>query len=72
MGGDYFDYIPSRDDKVMLVIGDVCGHGIGLALSMAATCAYLRGARRLLVRMSLKFWRSQIAYWQRMSQKNIS
>jgi serine phosphatase RsbU (regulator of sigma subunit) len=43
MGGDYFDYIPILADSVGIVIGDVCGHGFGPALLMAATRAYLRG-----------------------------
>jgi serine phosphatase RsbU (regulator of sigma subunit) len=41
-GGDYFDYIPLADDGVGVAIGDVCGHGVGPALLMAATRAYLR------------------------------
>jgi serine phosphatase RsbU (regulator of sigma subunit) len=40
-GGDYFDYIPLTDNSLGLVIGDVSGHGIGAALVMAATRAYL-------------------------------
>src|SRR5207248_493669 len=41
-GGDYFDYIPTLDDGLALVIGDVCGHGFGPALMMAELRAYLR------------------------------
>ena len=41
-GGDYFDYIAHADDRLDIVIGDVSGHGIGPALLMAATRAYLR------------------------------
>jgi serine phosphatase RsbU (regulator of sigma subunit) len=41
-GGDYFDYIPTRDDGLGIVIGDVSGHGYGPALLMAQTRAYLR------------------------------
>lgn len=41
-GGDYFDYIPTQDDGLALVIGDVCGHGFGPALMMAELRAYLR------------------------------
>jgi len=40
--GDYFDYVPLADDGLDLVIGDVCGHGLGPALIMAATRSYLR------------------------------
>ena len=40
--GDYFDYVPLAEDGLGLVIGDVCGHGLGPALIMAATRSYLR------------------------------
>jgi sigma-B regulation protein RsbU (phosphoserine phosphatase) len=41
-GGDYFDYIPMLHDGLGLVVGDVAGHGMGPALLMAETRAYLR------------------------------
>jgi sigma-B regulation protein RsbU (phosphoserine phosphatase) len=41
-GGDYFDILPMLDDSVGLVVGDVTGHGVGPALLMAETRAYLR------------------------------
>ncbi len=41
-GGDYFDYLPMLHDRVGLVVGDVAGHGVGPALLMAETRAYLR------------------------------
>jgi CheY-like chemotaxis protein len=41
-GGDYFDYIPIREGCLGIVVGDVCGHGFGPAMLMAATRAYLR------------------------------
>ncbi|MCU0725339.1 MAG: SpoIIE family protein phosphatase, partial [Planctomycetes bacterium] len=40
--GDYYDFIRTADDCVSLVIGDVSGHGLGPALLMAETRAYLR------------------------------
>lgn len=41
-GGDYFDFIPVADNGLGLVVGDVTGHGIGPALLMAETRAYVR------------------------------
>lgn len=42
MGGDYFDVFPMPDGYYGMTVGDVCGHGIGSALVMAATRAYIR------------------------------
>ena len=41
-GGDYFDYIPMVNGSLGVVVGDVTGHGVGPALLMAETRAYLR------------------------------
>ncbi len=41
-GGDYFDYLPMLHDGIGIVVGDATGHGIGPALLMAETRAYLR------------------------------
>lgn len=41
-GGDYFDFVPMADNGLGLVVGDVTGHGIGPALLMAETRAYVR------------------------------
>lgn len=42
VGGDYFDYFPFPDGSLAVAIGDVTGHGVGPALLMAATRAYIR------------------------------
>lgn len=41
-GGDYFDYLPMLNDRIAVIVGDVTGHGVGPALLMAETRAYLR------------------------------
>jgi PAS domain S-box-containing protein len=40
-GGDYFDYIRTPDGDLLLVVGDVSGHGFGPALLMASVRAYI-------------------------------
>jgi PAS domain S-box-containing protein len=41
-GGDYYDYLPMQHGHLGIVVGDVTGHGLGPALLMAETRAYLR------------------------------
>jgi PAS domain S-box-containing protein len=48
MTGDCFDYVATKDGQLGIVIGDVSGHGLGPALVMAATRAYLRAFLRTL------------------------
>ncbi len=40
--GDYFDYLRMHNGCVGIVIADVCGKGLGPAILMASTRAYLR------------------------------
>jgi PAS domain S-box-containing protein len=40
--GDYYDYLRLSNGSLGIVIGDVSGHGLGPALIMAETRAYLR------------------------------
>ena len=42
IGGDYYDFIPLPDGSLGIAIGDVSGHGVGPALLMAETRAFLR------------------------------
>ena len=41
-GGDYFDFLPMLHERFGFIVADVAGHGIGPALLMAETRAYLR------------------------------
>ncbi len=44
VGGDYFDYLSSRDgdNDISIVIGDIAGHGVDSALLMSSVRACLR------------------------------
>lgn len=40
--GDYFDFVRRHDGRLVAAIGDVCGHGLGPALTMVETRAAIR------------------------------
>lgn len=42
IGGDYFGYIPFRDGRLAIAVGDVSGKGISAALLMARLCSDVR------------------------------
>jgi len=45
--GDYFDYMKIKDGNLGIVVADVSGHGVGPAMLMAETRAYLRALARV-------------------------
>ena len=44
--GDYFDFIQMDNDRIGIVVADVSGHGLGPALLMTSTRAYIRALAR--------------------------
>ena len=42
VSGDYYDFIPLREDKLILALGDISGKGISAALLMATVHAFVR------------------------------
>lgn len=46
-GGDTFDFVPVGNDRMMVLMGDATGHGIGPALSATNVRAMLRVAQRI-------------------------
>lgn len=46
-GGDTYDFVPTLDGGVMVLMGDATGHGIGPALSATQVRAMLRLAQRM-------------------------
>ena len=37
VGGDYYDFFPQPDGKLVLAVGDATGHGVGASLMVSAT-----------------------------------
>ncbi len=46
VGGDWFDYFLLGQDRLVVVVGDVCGKGVPAALLMALTVSCIRAATR--------------------------
>ena len=42
VSGDYYDFIPLHDDRMVLAVGDISGKGISAALLMATVHAFVR------------------------------
>ena len=42
IGGDFYDFIPIKEDEIGIVVGDVSGHGIEAALVMSMAKQILR------------------------------
>jgi len=42
VSGDYYDFIPLLDDRMVLAVGDISGKGISAALLMATVHAFVR------------------------------
>lgn len=54
VGGDYFDFIPMRDKRMIICLGDVSGKGLPAALLMANLQATLRG--QIVIEAAPKDW----------------
>lgn len=48
LGGDYFDYFPAGQDHLVVLAGDVAGHGVGASLIMAMAKAGVMCCRDIL------------------------
>ena len=42
VSGDYYDFIPLREDRLVMAVGDISGKGISAALLMATVHAFVR------------------------------
>ena len=50
VGGDFYDFIRANDDQIVIMIGDVVGHGIRAAMVMARLMGYLHSKPPSIVR----------------------
>jgi len=50
VGGDFYDFIRANQDQIVLVIGDVVGHGVRAALVMARIMGFLHSKPPSLTR----------------------
>lgn len=46
VGGDYYDFLPLGESRILFCIGDVSNHGVGPAIVMAMLRAHLHGIVR--------------------------
>lgn len=53
IGGDYFDYVALDDHRLLLIIGDVSGHGVSAALVMAMAKALTADAGERITPMEI-------------------
>ncbi len=44
VAGDYFEYVELPDGRLAVIVGDVAGHGVSAALTMARLCSDVRYA----------------------------
>jgi serine phosphatase RsbU (regulator of sigma subunit) len=58
VGGDFYDFLPLPDGRLVVVIGDVTDKGIPAALIMATTRSVLRGAARRMLPPGIALQRS--------------
>ena len=50
VGGDFYDFIRANEDQIVIVVGDVVGHGVRASLLMAKIMGHLRSDSELLTR----------------------
>ncbi len=58
VGGDFYDFMPLPDGRIVFVVGDVTDKGVPAALVMTTTRAILRGAARRMLSPGLALARS--------------